>query len=232
MNCGISTRLPSNNAPEILDLTGNTAITATGLHSLKQYFQSPSCALETLTLYRIDIGDEGAYALADALGQNKSLKSLRFGERGITTKGMKAFLKLLCDSSSPNNIYLSNHTLREISVVRYTQASSEVHKSILDWLKVNEDYDAWNLTAKAKILHFFPNLDMVPLFQWNLKFLPLVKSWFENTTSSNEAFAASIRNRELSAVYQFVRGLPVLVVSDFRHYRARRKMRRKKRSVA
>jgi len=67
--------------------------------------------------------------------------------------------------------------------------------------------------AKSKIMHFFPNLDMVPLFQWNLKFLPLVKSWFQKTTSSNEEFAANIRNRELSAVYQFVRGLPVLVVS-------------------
>jgi len=73
------------------------------------------------------------------------------------------------------------------------------------------------LAAKAKIMHFFPNLDMVPLFQWNLKFLPLVKSWFENTTSSNDEFAANIRNRELSAVYQFVRGLPVMVADYSQH---------------
>eukprot|EP00984_Skeletonema_dohrnii_P015069 scaffold6450_cov147-Skeletonema_dohrnii-CCMP3373.AAC.1 len=53
---------------------------------------------------------------------------------------------------------------------------------------------------------------MVPLFQWNLKFLPLVKCWFENATSPDVEFDASIRNRELSAVYQFVRGLPMLVV--------------------
>jgi hypothetical protein len=172
------------------------------------------CALETLNFNFIDFADESAYALAYALGQNKSVKSLRFGERGITTKGMKAFLKLICDSSSPNRIYLSNHTLRDISGLRYTRArASSIRTSILGWLKMNKDCQTPNLAAKAKIMHFFPDLDMVPLFQWNLKFLPLVKSWFQKTTSSNEEFAASIRNRELSAVYQFVRGLPVLVVS-------------------
>eukprot|EP00984_Skeletonema_dohrnii_P025672 scaffold14845_cov115-Skeletonema_dohrnii-CCMP3373.AAC.4 len=213
--------LSRNSHLKNLDLSGNRAITSVGLRSLKQYFQSPSCALETLSLSYIDFGDEGAYALTDALGQNKSVKSMRFDERGITSKGWDAFLKLLCDSSSPNNIYLSNHTLSLLSVCRYTQASSEVQKSILGWLKMNEDCQTPNLAAKAKILHFFPNLDMVPLFQWNLKFLPLVKSWFENTTSPNVEFAANIRNRELSAVYKFVRGLPLLVANDFQHYLTR-----------
>jgi len=46
----------------------------------------------------------------------------------------------------------------------------------------------------------------------------LVKSWFENTTSSNDEFAASIRNRELSAIYQFVGGLPLQVADGFQHY--------------
>ena len=49
--------LSRNSHLKILDLSGNTAITATGLRSLKQYFQSPSCALETLTLYDINFGD-------------------------------------------------------------------------------------------------------------------------------------------------------------------------------
>ncbi|KAK1735905.1 leucine-rich repeat protein [Skeletonema marinoi] len=225
--------LSRNSHLKELNLSGNTAITATGLRSLKQYFQSPSCALETLTLYDINFGDEGACALADALGRNKSVKSLHYDVRGITTKGWKAFLKLMCDSSSPNNIYLSHHTLREISGCHYIHlpARSAIRRSILGWLKMNEECQTPNLAAKAKIMHFFPNLDMVPLFQWNLKFLPLVKSWFENTTSSNDKFAANIRNRELSAVYQFVRGLPVMVANYSQHYltqqlqRIRAKMR-------
>eukprot|EP00984_Skeletonema_dohrnii_P015070 scaffold6450_cov147-Skeletonema_dohrnii-CCMP3373.AAC.2 len=103
--------LSRNSHLKDLDLSGNRAITSVGLRSLKQYFRSPTCALETLEVYSIDFGDEGAYALADALGRNKSVKSLRFDKRGITSKGWKAFLKLICDSSSPNNVYLSNHTL-------------------------------------------------------------------------------------------------------------------------
>uniref|UniRef100_A0A7S2LFI3 Uncharacterized protein n=1 Tax=Skeletonema marinoi TaxID=267567 RepID=A0A7S2LFI3_9STRA len=225
--------LSRNSHLKELNLSGNRAITSVGLCSLKQYFQSPSCGLKTLTLYAINIGDEGACALTDALGRNKSVKSLHYDVRGITTKGWKAFLKLMCDSSSPNNIYLSHHTLREISGCHYIHlpARSAIRRSILGWLKMNEECQTPNLAAKAKIMHFFPNLDMVPLFQWNLKFLPLVKSWFENTTSSNDKFAANIRNRELSAVYQFVRGLPVMVANYSQHYltqqlqRIRAKMR-------
>mmetsp|Transcript_32309 Transcript_32309/g.48799 ORF Transcript_32309/g.48799 Transcript_32309/m.48799 type:complete len:85 (+) Transcript_32309:2-256(+) len=72
---------------------------------------------------------------------------------------------------------------------------------------------------------------MVPLFQWKLKFLPLVKSWFDTVTSSNVEFAASIRSRKLSATYKFVRGLPVMVADYSQHYltqqlqRIRAKMR-------
>jgi len=195
--------LSRNSHLKILNLSENTAITSVGLRSLKQYLRSSLCALETLSVDFINFGDEGAYALADALGQNKSLKSLSFDKRGITSKGMKAFLKLICNSSSPNSIYLSNHTLRDLG-------------SFWNEIEVKLGMNRWcgaRNAAKSKIMHFFPDLDMVPLFQWNLKFLPLVKSWFENTTSSNDEFEANIRNRELSAVYQFVRGLPVLVVS-------------------
>ncbi|KAK1735903.1 leucine-rich repeat protein [Skeletonema marinoi] len=210
--------LSHNSHLKYLDLSGNRAITSVGLRSLKQYFQSPSCALEKLIIYSIDFGDEGAYALADdALGQNKSLKVLIFDERGITTKGWDAFLKLLCDSSSPNSIYLSNHTLRDLGGFG---DESEIRTSVLDWLKMNEDCETSNVAAKAKIMHFFADLDMVPLFQWKLKFLPLVKSWFDTVASPND-IAANIRNRELSAVYQFVRGLPLLVANDFQHYLTR-----------
>ena len=197
-----------------LNLSENTAITSVGLRSLKQYFRSPTCALKTLIIKSVNIGDEGACALADALGRNKSLKRLSFCNRGITSKGMKAFLKLICDSSSPNSIYLSNHTICSLSTFG---DESEIQKNITTWLGMNRRCDARN-AAKSKIMHFFPDLDMVPLFQWNLKFLPLVKSWFDTVASPNDDFVASIRNRELSTLYKFVAGLPLLVADGFQHY--------------
>ena len=210
--------LSHNSHLKELNLSRNRAITSVGLRSLKQYFRSSLCALETLNFNFIDFADESAYALAYALGRNKSLKVLLFDERGITSKGWKVFLKLICDSSSPNRIYLSNHTLRELGV-RYFHAESSVRASLAGWLEVNKDCQTPNLAAKAKIMHVFPDLDMVPLFQWKLKFLPLIKSWFDTVTSDDFALAASIRNRKLSAIYKFVRGLPMLVVNNFqRHF--------------
>jgi len=213
----LSVGLSRNSTLRELDLSGNAAITAAGLHYLKQYFRSPLCALETLSIVSINFGDKGAYALADALDQNKSLKRLLFSdERAITSKGWKAFLKLLCDTSSPNSIHLSNHTLIQLGGWWFTRAGS-VRKSITTWLGKNNECDTRNLAAKTKIFHFFPDLDMMPLFQWNLKFLPLVKRWF-NISSPNDEHTAIIRNRELTAIYKFVSGLPLLVVNDFKRY--------------
>lgn len=70
------------------------------------------------------------------------------------------------------------------------------------------------LAAKLKILAFFPNIDMSPFFKWSLKYLPFVKNWFDTVTSSNESAAACIETRNLSAVYQFVRGMSFLVVDE------------------
>ncbi len=228
----LSIGLSRNTTLRKLNLSGNTVITASGLRSLEKYFRSPSCAMESLILNEINIGDEGAHALAHVLGRNKSVKRLYFGERGITLKGWTAFLELLCDTSSPNSIYLSNHTLQDLGFgFHHHHPWPDVQNSILDLLETNETSDTPNLAAKAKILHSFSDFDMVPLFQWNLKPLPLVKSWFDKVTSSNDEFAASIRNRKLSAVYKFVRGLPVLIVDDFQRYLAGQVKRIRSRSV-
>jgi Ran GTPase-activating protein (RanGAP) involved in mRNA processing and transport len=216
--------LSRNSTLREVNLSGNTAITASGLHSLKQYFRSPLCALETLFIQSINVGDKGAYALADALARNKSLKRLLFSEGGITSKGWKAFLKLLCDTSSPNSLYLSNHTLIQLGGWGPARAGS-VRQSITTWLGINEVCHNRNLAAKTKILNSFPDLDMEPLFQWDLKFLPLVKRWFEKITSPNDELAAVIRNRELTAIYKFVIGLPLLVVDDFKRYLAQQLQR-------
>jgi hypothetical protein len=208
--------LSHNSHLKTLDLSGNTAITASGLRSLEKYFRSPSCALKELNLFGINIGDMGAHALADVLAGNKSLSSLSFSEMGITWKGWRSFLKLICDLSSPNMLYLSNQTLRSLSGCS-NPSGSDIRNSIASWLKINIDCQTPNLAAKTKILQLFPDIDMVPLFRWNLKLLPLLKCWFNVIGESNE-FEASIRKNELSCIYKFVRGFPVLVADDLRRY--------------
>ncbi len=202
--------LQGNSHLRELDLSWNREITAAGIIHLGDYLHSPASTLETLKMYGVTFGDEGAHALAEALERNTSLKSLLFAEAGVTVTGWEAFATLLANKSSPTSVYHSNHTLCTIGLTSRADVSR--------WLDRNENGKNRKLVVKSKILDCFSDLDMVPLFQWDLKLLPFVKAWFETVTSRNDARKAYIRNGELSAIYKFVRGLPVYVANENKHH--------------
>ncbi|KAK1734035.1 leucine-rich repeat protein [Skeletonema marinoi] len=192
----------------------NNLMTAVGLRSLSSLFRSERCTLCNLLLGYLD--DDGAIALANGLIGNKSLKTVEFSRSGITERGWTAFSKLLCDTSSVNNTYLSNHTLE-------TLGGYGVHtpSDIMKYLKLNRV--SQKNAALRKILDSHPDIDVEPLFQWKLKCLPLVVRWLESARShlylyhvhvreSNEVFQC----RKLSAVYKFIHGLPSLAVAGYR----------------
>ncbi len=201
-----------------LDLSHNS-ITAVGLRSLARFLRSDNCRLKKLVLYDIDFGDEGAAALADGLRGNTSLQNLHFSEVGssITAMGWAAFSKLLCDTSSVNNTYLSNHTLVEIG-----DYGRGVPSDLAKYLKFNRA--PHQFTAIRKILYSHPDIDMEPLLRWKLKCLPQVVSWLEKvkTCWSWNLFyylkesTESIKCRQLSAIYKFVRGMPLLTAEGCR----------------
>jgi len=187
----------------------NNSITAVGLRSLSSLFRSERCSLCNLLLRYL--GDDGAMALANGLIGNKSLKNLEFSRSGITERGWTAFSKLLCDTSSVNNTYFSNHTIEKIGGYGLI-APSEIMKYLTFNKKKNCD------AAICKILDSHPDIDVVPLFRWKLKCLPLVVTWLENARSylgnvkeSTEVFQC----RQLSALYKFVRGMPQLAVDGY-----------------
>ena len=89
--------------------------------------------------------------------------------------------------------------------------------SITSWLGSRYTRTAGsNIAAKINVRSCFPDLNMTPLFQWGLKFLPLTKAWFQCDVEP----ATIIRSRELSAIYSFVRGMPVWVADDCKQYLA------------
>eukprot|EP00984_Skeletonema_dohrnii_P026243 scaffold15567_cov74-Skeletonema_dohrnii-CCMP3373.AAC.3 len=98
-----------------LNLSGNDSITALGLRYLSTSLQSNSCRLEKLCLGDMNIGDDGAEVLARGLIGNKVLRCLELrddeGDIAITHVGWSALFTALCDTSSVNNTYLSNHTV-------------------------------------------------------------------------------------------------------------------------
>ena len=195
-----------------LSLSNNRSITANGLASLSSLFGAEHCSLCTLSLHGINVGDDGAAALANGLRGNKSLRAIDLHNSTFTATGWAAFSRLLCDTSSVNNTYLSNHTL--VSMGLYGRSAPS---DILGYLKLNTLQN--HAAAISKILHSHPDIDVTPLFQFNLLCLPLVVEWFENAKSYldkvNES-TESFQCRQLSAVYRFIRGMPLVAANGFR----------------
>jgi hypothetical protein len=219
-----------------LDLSHNRSITVSGLRSLATLFRSDSSSLIEVSLYGIHVGDEGAVALADGLKGNKTLKNLGFNcypfssyhngrhlviATGLTSAGWSAFSKLLCDTSTVNTTYLSNHTLEAIGT--YAGAPDDVKH----YLALNK-HVADDEVAIQKIVESHPDFNVESMFQWKLKLLPHVMSTLGRVGSSRvfyddcfdtliteEKSVEAFRSMKLSTVYKFVRGMPV-EVDDYR----------------
>ena len=146
-----------------LYLGWNQLITEAGLRSLSPLLQSEAHCLETLSLFDINFGNDGAVALAEGLRGNKSLKDLCFipSTAGMTAVGWSAFSKLLCDTSTINNTYLSNHTLTSI------RGDRETPEDIVLLLTMNTYQQSCpcQQAAICKILRSHPDLDMEPFFR-------------------------------------------------------------------
>eukprot|EP00984_Skeletonema_dohrnii_P029364 scaffold19900_cov119-Skeletonema_dohrnii-CCMP3373.AAC.1 len=212
-----------------LDLSGNDSITALGLRYLSTSLQSESCRLEKLDLGWMGIGDDGAGVLARGLVGNKVLRLHLCGECedeiAITHAGWSAFSPVLCDTSSVNNTYLSNHTIQELW---HCDAFDfiNIDEEIVQYLQLNKAHPQH--AARCKILMNHSHLDMTPLLQWELKCLPLAVGWFERaaictTLSIHNSNPDSCRlileeskevfqSRILTALYEFVRGVPKKVL--------------------
>jgi hypothetical protein len=113
-----------------------------------------------------------------------------------------------------NNTYFSNHTLEKIGGYGVHAMPSD----IVEYLTFNKLQNC--AAVMCKILDSHPDIDIEPLFQWKLKCLPLVVRWLEKAkpylgyTYMCEA-EESFQCRELSMVYKFVRGMPLLTVDGY-----------------
>ena len=174
-----------------LDLSNNQRITASGFRLLATALQSESCCVEKIELCGmgfaddVSIGDDGAEALARGLVGNKTLRSLHLiwedeeDISSITASGWSSFTKALCDTSSVNNTYLSNHTLIEFWNGYIEVLEDLLPQNLARYLELNRSYPQH--AARCKILMSHAHLDMTPLIDcdWELKLLPEVINWFE-----------------------------------------------------
>ena len=113
--------------------------------------------------------------------------------------------------------------LTSLTIVRDGMVNGEGGYDDEDFKEVNKHSGSLSMAGKIKVLRGFPDLNMTPLLQWDLKLFPLAKTWFQHITNTDEGWGdltANIRSRELSVIYSFVKGMPVWVADDCKKYLA------------
>ena len=195
-----------------------------GCQALASLLQDPSCNINTLDIHHNHINNEGAIAIANSLASNNKLMNLDITHNQMNDEYevQEAFVKLLCNTTSINDIYSSNHTLIDHDVQR---RQTQTHFSSL--LQMNKCENKSHV-AIIKILKFHPNIDIEPLFEWgsndekNLMALPYVVAWFDKADEAvemtrdyldkREDWLDKTKERKLSAMYQFALAMPLMFI--------------------
>lgn len=205
----LTSTLTNNTRLTTLDLSYNPWVSNVGWRSLSTLLSTTN--LKNLQLNSNFIDDETAFLFAGALLQNDTLESLVLtGHRNtMTTAGWSAFSQLLCDTSSINSTFLSNHTIRYFGYTIPTNVSR--------YFALNASGSEAKQIAMCKILRSHCEIDVKPLFEWDLNALPLAVRWFNRarTCPIEMRGSKSVRKRKFWAIYQFVRDMPILVVSKW-----------------
>lgn len=219
------------NGLRVLDLTGNRQITSGGWGKLAGLLEGEGSNLEALFLNRNNVDDNAVINFSDSLASNRQLRYLYLDTSDITTRGWDAVLKVLCDTSGVSETFLSNHVLERFGLDG-TLRHADIPPDVKYLLELNSS-DAENKKGVAldKILTHHRYFDMKPLLKWDLKLLPQAMGWMERAAakriSKNDATYEELTGRiKLSALYEFVRGMPEQVET------APRKMIRPRPSLA
>ena len=159
--------------------------------------------MEELDLNHNRIGDEGALIIASALTTNHKLTTLHlYHGNEITAEGWLSFSNILCDTSSVNNTFLSNHTLERLG------APLSIPADLRSLLALNKSSEDKKQVAMKKILKHHHHFDMQPFFEFDLKVLPIAVKWFERAQSIENIEDIRVGRHKLGAIYQFIRAMP------------------------
>ena len=212
--------LAQGNTLQILNLISNTSITINGWKKVATLLENPRCKLEKLDFGNSRVGDEGALVFANALKNNSTLKTLGlYGNGGVTAVGWAHFSKLLCDTSSIMNTYLSNHTLEDIGVRNDpTAPSGFVSSDDRKYLELNKSTcSTKEQIAMIKIQRVHTHFDMQSFFEWEFKVFPLMINWFAKAIALERnhpllIYPVRINKMKLSATYEFIKAFPMLYI--------------------
>ena len=205
-----------SNKLQQLVLRQNSSITTRGWKALSTLLEMPRSNLTSLDISRNNIGAKEALVFAKALGNNSTLKRLAAfvgGNMHTPVDGWRAFSQLLCDTSSVNKTYLSNHTLENLTS-DWRSYDQSIPNDILSLLDLNSSSEDKKVVAMAKILRNHSYFNVEPFFEWEFKVLPLIICWFAKAYYDTGEYRdrLKIRRMKLSTIYDFIKEFPMLYI--------------------
>jgi len=189
--------------------------------------EDPNCNICKLQINRNNIRNEGVISLVNSLANNTKLKALDLNNNRIDLdlnnlpiEGSVEddFVRLLCNTLSINDTYSSNHTL-ELVELDYPN-----RRVLVSLLELNGSTSNKSHVAMKKILRHHPDIDMEPLYdwdingEWTLKSLPYVIDWYDKAlvavheVDDDCSEDEEVPQMKLSAVYEFAKAMPLLFV--------------------
>lgn len=195
---------------KVLELRRNI-ISRYGCESLAALLrQDSSCSLTTICLGTNVIDDSCAILLANSLAKNKTLKKLYLDyNTRITRCGWDALSRVLCNTSTINATYYSNHTLTSLGEY-FADGTLNLPNKLSSLLALNKG-SSIKIIAMKKILLHHPHFDIEPFFEFDLKLLPFLVGWFDRAKEDTDDIK-SVETRKLDAIYQHIRAMPMMIV--------------------
>ena len=206
-----------------------TGVVNFGCHAVATLLRDPTSNLTSLTLQNNNINNEGISILTNSLYNNTKLRELSLTRNPHDQNVVEnTFCNLLCNTSSINSTYLSNHTLNGLLLYVDIDSDDEfeeyveerpIGQNLVLLLRMNKSTNK-HLVAIKKILRYHPDMNMEPLFELGakeegeqtIKSLPHVIAWFDKVERdlSYPSLGYNVKNQKVSAIYQFVRAIPPL----------------------
>jgi len=187
---------------QILNLSSNQ-IGIVGCNAIAAYLQTPRCKLKKLNISCNKVGDDGIRLIANSIQNNYILKNLYVEGNEKQTQdqeiSLEPFVDVLCNRSSINATFDSNHTLQNLT--EYCSFPSSKNLKML--LKANQINNKWK-TAREKIFmaHFEGPFDLAPFGNMDVKILVEVIGWLGKDNILGQ--------RNASAVYRLLQNFPHL----------------------
>jgi len=204
-----------------MDLSNNNIGRDTCI-ALASLLKRDSSSLTKLCLRWNKIDDDCVASLVSGLRDNTTLITLDLshngGHFGIKKTGWIRLLNLLCDTTSINQTYHSNHTLQELGDLNWVHKNSNqwmswVIQGLHEYLDINKmkgrshknaaRYKLWNR-------HFFERgvFDLRQFLDMDVQVIPHVLAWLANDFDGRELLCRT-------AIYQFIRNWDVPVLFGF-----------------